>query len=111
MLSLNNSKLGLSFYCTSLMFYCTLALTAALLFKVNVQLAFLDPLLEHAPDQTADRPLDTVSVIALPVFIEADPELPTATLMPAGLEVTRSPLRPLADKVSVAVCAGGGGGG
>jgi hypothetical protein len=33
----------------------------------------------------------------------ADPELPTATLMPAGVEVTRSPLRPLAETVSVAV--------
>ena len=33
--------------------------------------------------------------------------LPTATLIPTGLDVIRSPLRPVAVTVSVAVCAGG----
>jgi len=64
MLSLNNSKLGLSFYCTSLMLYCTLALTDALPVRINVQLAFFAPLLEQAPDQIACRPLETLSVTA-----------------------------------------------
>jgi hypothetical protein len=44
------------------------------------------------------------SVIVVPVVKDADPVLPTATLMPAGVEVTRSPPRPVADTVSVAVC-------
>jgi len=34
---------------------------------------------------------------------DADPVLPTATLIPAGLEITRSPLLPVAVTVSVAV--------
>src|SRR4051812_8099861 len=38
-------------------------------------------------------------------------ELPTGTLIPAGLEVTRSPLRPLAETVNVTVEGGGGAGG
>jgi len=73
-----------------------------------VQLFALPPPLEHAPDQIASRPFDTVSVIAVPVVNDAEPLLPTATLMPAGLDVTRSPLRPVAVTVSVAVPAGGG---
>jgi hypothetical protein len=68
------------------------------------------PPLEHAPDQIASRPFDTDSVIDVPVVNDADPELPTATLMPAGLEMTRSPLRPVALTVNVAVCPEGGGG-
>jgi hypothetical protein len=67
------------------------------------------PLLEHAPDQIASRPFDTDSVIEVPVENDADPVLPTATLMPAGLDVTRSPLRPVAVTVSVTACPGGGG--
>ena len=69
------------------------------------------PPLEQAPDQIALRPFDTVSVIDVPVVNVAEPVLPTATLIPAGLEVTRSPLRPVAVTDSVADCAGGGGGG
>ena len=69
------------------------------------------PPLEHAPDQTASRPFETVSVIDVPVVNDADPVLPTATLMPAGLEVTRSPFLPVAVTVNVAVWPGGGGGG
>ncbi len=65
------------------------------------------PPLEQAPDQIASRPLVTLSVIRVPTANAADPELPTDTLMPAGLDVTRSPLRPLAVTVSVAVVAAG----
>jgi hypothetical protein len=71
-------------------------------FSVNVQLRALLPPLEHAPDQMASRPLVTVSVIAVPVAKAAEPLLPTLTLIPAGLDVTRSPLRPLAVTVKVA---------
>ena len=78
---------------------------------VKVQLRRLVPPLEHAPDQMASRPLVTDSVIDVPLENDADPLLPTATLMPDGAEVTRSPLRPLAVTVSVAVDEGGGGGG
>src|SRR4051794_12967913 len=83
--------------------YCTFADTDAAPLIVNVHDFRLAPPLEHAPDQIASRPFETVSVIAVPVVNGADPELPTATLMPAGLDVTRSPFRPLAETVSVAV--------
>ena len=63
----------------------------------------LFPPLEHAPDQIASRPLVTLNVIEVPVLNEAEPLEPTDTLMPAGLDVTRSPLRPVAETVSVAV--------
>ena len=68
-----------------------------------MQLLRLLPLLEQAPDQIASRPFETVSVIDAPTVNDADPVLPTATLNPDGLDVTRSPLRPLAVTVSVAV--------
>ena len=42
---------------------------------------------------------------------DAVPLLPVGTLIPVGLDVIRSPLRPLAFTVSVALCGGGGGGG
>jgi len=71
--------------------------------NVNVQLLVSLPPLEHAPDQIASRPFVTLSVIAVPVENDADPALPTGTLMPAGLDVTRSPLRPVAVTLSVAV--------
>jgi hypothetical protein len=67
---------------------------------VNVHVLLLFPPLEHAPDQIASRPFETLSVIAVPVANEAVPEVPTATLMPDGLENTRSPLRPVAVTVS-----------
>src|SRR5713101_4621527 len=67
--------------------------------------------LEQAPVQIALRPFDAVSVIDVPVVNVAEPVLPTATLIPTGLEVTRSPLRPVAVTDSVADCAGGDGGG
>ena len=71
--------------------------------SVNVQVFALLPPLEQAPDQIASRPFETLSVMDVPVANDADPVLPTATLIPAGLDVTRSPLRPLAVTVSVAL--------
>src|SRR5262249_46198563 len=56
------------------------------------------------------RVLVALRVIEVPVVNVAEPVLPTATLIPAGLELTRSPPRPVAVTVSVAVPAGGGGG-
>ncbi len=88
--------------------YCTFAATEALALRVNVQVRALAPLLEHAPDQIASRLLDTESVMLVPVANAALPVLPTATLMPAGVDVTRSPLRPVAETVSVALPVGGG---
>src|SRR2546425_8000600 len=83
--------------------YCTLAVTVALAFRVNVHVFDLFPPLEHAPDQMASRPFEMLRVIDVPLANDAEPVLPTATLIPAGVEVTRSPLRPLAVTVSVAV--------
>src|SRR5712691_3493273 len=83
--------------------HCTFAVTDAVPVNVNVQPFVLFPPLEQAPDQIASRPLVTLSVIAVPVENDAEPVLPTATLMPAGLDVTRSPLRPVAVTLSVAV--------
>ena len=80
-----------------------MAVTVALPLAVNVHVLVLLPPLEQAPDQMASRPLDTLSVIEVPTVKDADPLLPVATLMPAGLEVILSPLRPLAVTVSVAV--------
>ena len=48
-----------------------------------------------------------LSVIGVPVANIAEPVLPTATLIPAGLEVTRSPLLPVAVTVTVADCDAG----
>ena len=79
-----------------------MALTEALPVRVSVHVFALLPPLEPAPDQIASRPLDTLSVIEVPVANVAEPVLPTATLIPAGLELTRSPLRPVAVTVSVA---------
>ena len=81
----------------------TLAVTDALPWRVKLQVFTLLPPLEHAPDQTTSRPLVALSVIDVPVLNVAEPVLPTATLIPAGLELTRSPLRPVAVTVSVAV--------
>ena len=78
-------------------------MTDAVVVNVNVQLFALFPPLEQAPVQMASRPFETVSVIDVPVVNDADPVLPTATLIPTGVEVTRSPLRPVAVTVSVAV--------
>jgi hypothetical protein len=77
---------------------------------VNVQLGRLLPPLEQAPDQMASRPPDAVSVIEVPTSKDAEREVPVVALMPAGFDVTVTPLRPLTDTVNTAVCAGGGGG-
>ena len=53
------------------------------------------------------RWLVALSVILVPIGKAVEPVLPTATLMPAGLEVTRSPPRPVAVTVSVAFWPGG----
>jgi hypothetical protein len=66
------------------------------------------PPLEQSPDQMAERPFVTVSVIDVPTANDAEPLVPVAASMPAGLEVTRSPLRPDAVTVRVALCGGGG---
>ena len=65
------------------------------------------PLLEQAPDQIASRPLVTLNVIDVPAENDAEPVVPTVTLIPAGLDVTRSPLRPVAVTDSVAACGDG----
>jgi hypothetical protein len=85
-----------------------LALTDALTLIVNVHDCRLFPPLEQAPDQTASRPFETVNVILVPEVNGADPVLPTLTLMPAGLDVTRDPLRPVAVTDNVTVVPGGG---
>jgi len=80
-----------------------LALTDALADSVNVHVFRLLPPLEQAPDQIASRPFETLSVIEVPVANDAEPVLPTLTLMPAGVEVMREPLRPVAVTVNVDV--------
>ncbi len=87
--------------------HCTAAFTDALPLTVKVQVRALAPPLEHAPDHTTSRPFGLLSVIAVPAANDADPVLPTVTLMPAGLEVICSPLRPVAVTVTVLVVAGG----
>ena len=81
--------------------YCTFPITVPVPIIVNVQVLVLLPPLEQSPDQTASRPFVTLSVIAVPLVKLAEPVLPTVTLIPAGLDVTRSPLRPLAVTVRV----------
>jgi len=83
--------------------HCTLALSVAVPVSVNVHVFVLFPPLEQAPDQMASRPFETLNEICVPVANVADPLPSTMTLMPAGLEVTRSSLRPLVVTVSVAL--------
>ena len=78
-----------------------MAVTEAVPVSVNVQVLTLFPPLVQAPDQIASRPLETLRVMEVPGANVAEPALPTATLIPAGLEVTRSPLLPVAVTVSV----------
>jgi len=89
--------------------HCTFTATDALLFNVKVHVFVLLPLLEQAPDQTASRLFETLNVIDVPVANDADPVPPTATFSPEGVELTVSPLRPLAVSVNVAVPVVGGG--
>jgi hypothetical protein len=90
--------------------YCTFANTVEFAFKVNVQLlAFLPPL-EHAPDQMASRPLETVSVMRVPGAKAAVDVLPTTALIPAGLELMLSPCLPPAVTLRLTVEGAGAGG-
>lgn len=90
--------------------YCTLALRDASPFSVNLHVFVFCPPLEQAPDQMASRPSETLSVITVPGANDPEPEVPVATLIPAGLEVTRSPPLPLAVTLRVAVPLGAGAG-
>jgi hypothetical protein len=67
-----------------------LAVTIAFAFNVNVHVFVLFPPLEQAPDQMTSRSFVARSVIVVPGANDAEPLLPTVTLMPTGLEVTRS---------------------
>jgi hypothetical protein len=87
-----------------------LAVTAAVPFNVKVHVFRLLPPLEHAPDQIASLPLLTDRVMLVPEVKDACMELPTATLIPAGLDVTRSPFRPVAVTLRAAVVTGGAAG-
>ena len=91
--------------------HCTLAVIDPAALNVKVQVRVFCPPLEQAPDQITSRPLLALMVIEVPVVNGADCVPGTATLIPLGLDSTRSPLRPLAVTVSVAVPPGGGGGG
>jgi hypothetical protein len=53
--------------------YRTLAVTDALPLVVNVHVRRRLPPLEHAPDQTASRPFETLSLIEVPTAKDADP--------------------------------------
>jgi hypothetical protein len=83
--------------------HCTCAVTDADPVTVNVQVFLLLPPLEQLPDQIASRPFDTLRVTLVPDVNVADPLAPVTTLMPVGLEETRSPLRPVAVTVTVSV--------
>ena len=74
---------------------------------MNVHVLVLLPFVEQAPDQIASRPLVTLNVIDVPTENDAEAVVPTLTLMPAGLDITRSPVRPVAVTVNVAACGGG----
>src|ERR1044072_4537884 len=73
--------------------YCTFAVTDAVPFSVNVQL--FDLLFEHAPENTASRPLPTVNVIDVPTVNDAVFVDPLITSSPVGVDVTCTPLRPV----------------
>ena len=79
-------------------------MTVVLPLIVKVHVFVLLPPLEHAPDQMTSRLFVARSVIEVPVEKDADPVEPTGTLMPVGVEVTRSPLRPVAVTARVAAC-------
>jgi len=75
-----------------------------------VQVLALLPPLEHAPDQMASRPLETVSVMRVPGANAAVDVLPTIALIPAGLELMLSPCLPPAVTLRFTVEAAGAGG-
>ncbi len=63
-----------------------MAVTEALLLKVNVQVLVLLPPLEQAPDQIASRLLLTRSVMAVPTLNVADPVDGTRTVIPESFQ-------------------------
>ena len=67
---------------------------------VNVQVNALAPPLEQAPDHMTGRLLVALSVIDVLPGKDAVPVLPTATLIPVGVELTVSPARPVAVTVT-----------
>ena len=75
---------------------------------VNVHVVRLFPPLEHAPDQIASRPVETLSVISVPEANADTAVLPAATLIRAGLDMIREPLRPETVTESVTVARAGG---
>jgi hypothetical protein len=85
----------------------TFAVTVAFSASLNVHVFVLLPPLEHAPDHTASRPFETLSVMAVPPANAAEPVVPTDTAIPAGFDDTTSWFRPVAVTVSVIVCPGG----
>jgi hypothetical protein len=87
-----------------------LAVTAAFVFSVSVQVVVFCPPLEHAPDHTALRPLAMLRVTGVPTASDALMLLPVSTLIPAGALMTLSPVRPLAVTVRAAVCGPAAGG-
>jgi hypothetical protein len=80
-----------------------LAPTDAFPRTVSEQVLALFPPLERAPDQLAARPFVTLRTMSVPVANNAEPLLPTLTLIPAGLQVALSPVRPVAVTVNEAV--------
>jgi hypothetical protein len=72
------------------------AVTELTALRVKVQLGVLAPALLQAPDQTALRPLETVSLMEVPLLKRALPVIPTVATRPAGVEVTFSPVLPVA---------------
>lgn len=88
--------------------YCTFAVTELAALRVNVQLGVLAPALLQAPDQMALRPLEVVSLTEIPLLKLALPVVPTFTSNPAGVEVTFSPVLPVAVSVSAKLLGGGG---
>jgi hypothetical protein len=75
--------------------------------KVKTQVLALFPPVEHAPDQIASLPSVTLRVSLVPTLKMPCPVLPVGTLMPDGLEITLTPLRPDAMMVAVAVVGAG----
>ena len=74
---------------------------------VKLQVRVLLPPLEQAPDQMVSRPLVALSVMTVPLVKLPEPVVPTGTLIPAGLDVMHSPLRPVAVTVSVTAAPAG----
>ena len=70
---------------------------------MKVQDPVLLPPLEQAPDQIALLPFETLRVMTVPCENDACVELPTGALIPPGLDITRSPVRPVAETIRVIV--------